>query len=113
MHGTAEYGRNRLSFLSWPPERELTRDDIVIIAGDFGYVWGGDNTEAYWLKWLEGLYCYAISAGQVSVVVQTDKLSVVVSVAFAHFAFGERLTRRGAAGLALIVLGAAAMAWWA
>ena len=53
MHGTAEYGRNRLSFHSWPLGRELTRDDVVIVAGDFGYVWDGGNTDTYWLKWLE------------------------------------------------------------
>ena len=54
LHGTAEYGRNRLSSHSWPLGRELTRDDVVIVAGDFGYVWDGGNTDAYWLKWLEG-----------------------------------------------------------
>lgn len=54
LHGAAEHGRNRLSFHSWPLGRELTRDDVVIVAGDFGYVWGGGNTDAYWLKWLEG-----------------------------------------------------------
>lgn len=53
MHGTAEYGRNRLSSRSWPEGRELTRDDIVIVAGDFGYVWDGGRTDVYWLKWFE------------------------------------------------------------
>lgn len=67
----------------------------------------GLATGASWL-----FYYYAISAGQVSVVVQIDKLSVLVSVLFARFAFGEKLSKRGAAGLALIVLGTAAMAWW-
>ena len=38
MYGAAEYGRNRLSFHSWPLGRELTRDDVVIVAGDFGSV---------------------------------------------------------------------------
>ena len=68
----------------------------------------GLATGASWL-----FYYYAISAGQVSVVVQIDKLSVLVSVLFARFAFCEKLSKRGAAGLALIVLGTAAMAWWA
>lgn len=68
----------------------------------------GLATGASWL-----LYYYAISVGQVSVVVQIDKLSVVVSVLFARVAFGEKLNRRSAVGLLLIVLGTAAMAWWA
>ena len=34
-----------------------------------------------------------------------DKLSIMVTVAFAHVFFGERLSRRGGAGLALIVVG--------
>lgn len=39
LHGTAEYGCNRLLARCWPEGRGLTRDDIVIVAGDFGYVW--------------------------------------------------------------------------
>ncbi len=76
--------------------------------GELGFLAAsGLATGASWL-----FYYYAIAAGQVSVVVQIDKLSILVSVAFAYFAFKERLTRRGAFGLALIVLGTAAMAWW-
>lgn len=67
----------------------------------------GIATGASWL-----LYYYAIAAGQVSVVVQIDKLSIVVSVLFAHLAFNEKLSRRSAAGLFLIVLGTAALAIW-
>lgn len=39
LHGTAEYGRNRLLARCWPEGRGPTRDDIEIVAGDFGYVW--------------------------------------------------------------------------
>lgn len=67
----------------------------------------GIATGASWL-----LYYYAIAAGQVSVVVQIDKLSIVVSVLFARLAFNEKLSRRSAIGLALIVLGTAALAIW-
>ena len=56
-------------------------------------------------------YYYAI-AGQVSVVVQIDKLSILISILFAFLVFHEKLTPRGLAGLALIVAGTAAMAWW-
>ena len=54
LHGTAERGRNRLSARCWPEGRDLTRGDVVIVAGDFGYVWDGSAVDAYWLKWLEG-----------------------------------------------------------
>ena len=67
----------------------------------------GLATGASWL-----LYYYAIAEGQVSVVVQVDKLSILVSVLFARLAFKEKLSRRGIAGLALIVLGTAALAIW-
>lgn len=58
------------------------------------------------------LYYYAIAAGQVSVVVQIDKLSIVVSVLFARLAFNEKLSHRSAIGLFLIVLGTAPLAIW-
>lgn len=67
----------------------------------------GIATGASWL-----LYYYAIAAGQVSVVVQIDKLSIVVSVLFALLAFNEKLSHRSAIGLFLIVLGTAALAIW-
>lgn len=67
----------------------------------------GIATGASWLP-----YYYAIAAGQVSVVVQIDKLSIVVSVLFARLAFNEKLSHRSAIGLFLIVLGTAALAIW-
>ena len=65
----------------------------------------GVATGASWLCY----YC-AIQAGQVSVVVQVDKLSLLVSIAFASVAFGERLSRRAAIGLALVAVGTALVA---
>ena len=62
------------------------------------------------VSWL--FYYYAIAMGQVSVVVQIDKLSLLVSVLFAYFVFKEKLSKKSALGLLLIVLGTAAMAWW-
>ena len=67
----------------------------------------GLATGASWL-----FYYYAIALGQVSVVVQIDKLSLLVSVLFAYFVFKEKLSKKSALGLLLIVLGTAAMAWW-
>ena len=65
----------------------------------------GLATGASWL-----CYYYAIQMGQVSVVVQVDKLSLLVSIAFAAVVFGDRLSRRGSIGLALIVAGTALVA---
>ncbi len=31
----------------------LTKDDYVIICGDFGLVWHGSEEEAYWIRWLD------------------------------------------------------------
>lgn len=81
--------------------RDVQRGELGFLAAS------GLATGASWL-----FYYYAIAAGQVSVVVQIDKLSLLVSIAFAYFAFHEKLTRRSAVGLALIVAGTAAMAWW-
>lgn len=64
----------------------------------------GIATGASWL-----FFYYAIQTGQVSIVVQIDKLSIVVSIAFAWLFLHERLTPRSGVGLALIVLGTAFM----
>lgn len=79
----------------------IDRGELAFLAAS------GIATGASWL-----LYYYAIAAGQVSVVVQVDKLSIVVSVLFARLAFNEKLSRRSIVGLALIVLGTAALAIW-
>ena len=90
---------------------------IVIGKGKFKLVKSANHRELGFLaasgvatgaSWL--CYYYAIQAGQVSVVVQVDKLSLLVSIAFAAIVFGERLSRRGGAGLALIVVGTAIVA---
>ncbi len=67
----------------------------------------GIATGASWL-----FFYYAISAGQVSVVVQIDKLSILISIAFAWIVLKERLTPKSGAGLALIVAGTLAMGIW-
>ena len=48
----------KLSTSSFPEQKEMTKDDIVIICGDFGAVWdcnGVSNAEKYWLNWLSGI----------------------------------------------------------
>ena len=58
-------------------------------------------------SWL--CYYKALQDGPASVVVPIDKLSILVTVAVSALVFRERLTRRSAAGLALIVTGTLAM----
>lgn len=60
----------------------------------------GLATGASWL-----CYYHALQNGLVSVVVAVDKLSVLVTIAFAWLVFGERLTLRSMAGLLCIVVG--------
>lgn len=40
---------------AFPEQNDLTRNDTVIICGDFGLIWGKEETknENYWLNWLE------------------------------------------------------------
>lgn len=54
-------------------------------------------------SWL--CYYRALQQGPASVVVPIDKLSILVTVAFSRLVFGEKLSRRSAAGLALVVAG--------
>lgn len=60
----------------------------------------GLATGASWL-----CYYHALQDGLVSVVVAVDKLSVLVTIAFAWLVFGERLTLRSMAGLLCLVIG--------
>ncbi len=43
----------KLSVKNFPQQKEMTKDDYVIICGDFGGVWDGSNEEKYWIKWLK------------------------------------------------------------
>lgn len=46
---------HKFSTDAFPEQTGMTKDDIVIILGDFGGIWnkdGENNGERYWLKWL-------------------------------------------------------------
>lgn len=43
---------NRLNIKSFPEQREMSKDDYVIICGDFG-IWDNSKREKYNLDWLE------------------------------------------------------------
>ena len=55
------------------------------------------------LSWL--CYYKALQDGQASVVVPIDKLSILVTVAFSYIVLKEKLTKKSAAGLAMITAG--------
>lgn len=47
---------SRLSINSFVEQKELDKNDYVIIAGDFGLIWSQDpnnKNEKYWLNWLD------------------------------------------------------------
>lgn len=62
-------------------------------------------------SWL--CYYYAIQNGIVSVVVPIDKMSLLPTVIFSYFVFKERLSKKAALGLALMLAGTLAMAIFA
>ena len=64
----------------------------------------GIATGASWL-----CYYRALQDGLASIVVPIDKLSILVTVAFSYFVFHERLSKKPAIGLVLIVAGTLAM----
>ena len=65
----------------------------------------GVATGASWL-----CYYRALQEGPASIVAPVDKLSVLVTVVFSYFVFGEKLGKKEAAGLALLTAGTVAMA---
>lgn len=62
-------------------------------------------------SWL--CYYYAIQNGVVSVVVPIDKMSLLPTVIFSYFVFKEKLSKKAALGLALMLAGTVVMAIFA
>ncbi len=77
-----------------PGRWQVPRRDLLFI------VLSGFATGASWL-----CYFRALQEGPASLVAPIDKLSIVFTVAFSAAVLKERLTRRAALGLALIVAG--------
>lgn len=52
-HGALDIGK--LNTKNFPEQKQMTKDDFVIVCGDFGFPWGGkySGEDRYWLKWLE------------------------------------------------------------
>ena len=81
--------------------RSLDRREALFIA------LSGIATGASWL-----CYYYAIQNGVVSVVVPIDKMSILVTVIFSALFLKEKVSRKAAAGLALMLCGTLLMAVW-
>lgn len=44
---------NKLSSDEFPQGKELTKNDYVIICGDFGLVWNNNGEDYWWRRWLD------------------------------------------------------------
>ncbi len=53
IHGNIDI--DKLLPENFPEGSELTRDDYVIICGDFGLLWEDSDIEHYWLGWLNSM----------------------------------------------------------
>ena len=51
LHGHVD--KSKLNTQSFPQQKELTKNDFVIIAGDFGGIWDESRSENWLLRWLE------------------------------------------------------------
>lgn len=72
---------------------------------ELGFIcFSGLATGASWL-----CYYKALKDGLASVVVPIDKLSILVAIAFSYIVFKEKLSKKAALGLVLIVAGTMAM----
>lgn len=74
--------------------KSIPKKELVFI-GLSGLATGG--------SWL--CYYKALQDGAASVVVPIDKLSIVVTVVFSYIVFKEKLSKKGLAGLLIIVIG--------
>ena len=44
---------SKLNTTNFPEQKDMTKDDYLIILGDFGLYWKNDKTFKYWHKWLQ------------------------------------------------------------
>lgn len=85
-----------------PQLKTLDKKELGFIA------FSGLATGGSWL-----CYYYAIQNGVVSVVVPIDKMSLLPTVIFSYFVFKEKLSKKAALGLALMLAGTVVMAIFA
>ena len=55
MHGGQDGSMKSLNTSDFPEQNTLTKDDLVINLGDFGFFWdlNASKEELYWRKWME------------------------------------------------------------
>lgn len=51
IHGSLDI--QKLNTTLFPEQKQLTKNDYLIILGDFGLTWNDSEETKYWLKWLE------------------------------------------------------------
>lgn len=78
--------------------RHLDKKELLFL------FFSGIATGASWL-----CYYYAIQNGVVSIVVPIDKMSILLTVAFSYFVFGEKLSKKAGVGLCLMTAGTLSM----
>ena len=44
---------SKLNSRRFPEQKQMTKEDYLIICGDYGGVWDGSREEHYWREWLE------------------------------------------------------------
>ena len=81
--------------------RHLDQKELIFL------FFSGIATGASWL-----CYYYAIQNGVVSIVVPIDKMSILLTIAFSYFVFGEKLSKRAAVGLCLMTVGTLIMTFF-
>lgn len=47
------YDIRKLNTRSWPEQKNLTRNDYLIVCGDMGIVWDDSQSDRYWRNWFE------------------------------------------------------------
>ena len=51
--GDTHGGFQRFGSKYFPQQKNMGREDYMIVAGDFGGLWDGSPKDQYWLDWLE------------------------------------------------------------
>lgn len=78
--------------------KSIPKKDLAFIC------FSGLATGASWL-----CYFKALQTGLACVVIPVDKLSIVITIIFSYFVFGEKLTKKAFIGLMLVVAGTLAL----
>jgi hypothetical protein len=50
VHG--EMGMDKFNMKNFPQQKFLTKDDCMIVCGDFGLIWDNSKQEKHWQKWI-------------------------------------------------------------